>query len=60
MPQNIRAELYLFNLPEKSLVNKSNVRTINGIEAIECLVLNIKTRPTESTVAVFPLHKQVT
>jgi hypothetical protein len=48
----------LFNLPEKSLIVKSQVKTINGIEAIQCLAVNIKTRPTSSTVTVTPLHKQ--
>lgn len=59
LPRKISAELYLLNLPEKSLVSKSEVKIINGVEAIKCLVVNIKTRPSQSSVLIRPLHKQI-
>lgn len=58
-PQSVRIELYLFNLPEKSLISKTQTKVINGIEAIQCLSLNVRTRPTQSELSVHPLHKLV-
>ena len=34
-------------------------RNINGIEAIQCLTIEIKTRPAFSDVQVFPIHRRV-
>lgn len=36
-PQAIRLELYLFNLPEKSLPGSVVSKSINGVDAIQCL-----------------------
>lgn len=58
-PQTIKLELYLFNLPEKSLPGSVVSKNINGIDAIQCLTVELRTRPAHSHVELFPLHREI-
>jgi hypothetical protein len=58
-PETIRLELYLFNLPEKSLPGSVVSKSINGIDAIQCLTVEIRTRPAHSAIDLFPLHRAI-
>ena len=49
-PQTVKLDLYLFNLPEKSLAGNVVSTKINGIDAIQCISIEIRTRPSYSNV----------
>jgi hypothetical protein len=59
IPETVQLELYLFNLPEKSLSGNVVSRNINGIEAIQCLTIEIKTKPAYSDIQIFPIHREI-
>ncbi len=58
-PEVVRMELFLFNLPEKSLPGSVVARKINGVDAIQCLTLEIRTRPAHSQLEISPLHRAI-
>jgi len=59
LPQQLPLELYLHNLPEKSLAGNPT-KLINGIEAIQCLTIALQTRPIESSITIEPLYLKIT
>lgn len=59
MPETIRLELYLYNLPEKSLTGNVVSRNIDGKEAIQCLSIDVKTKPVQSQLEVHPLYRKI-
>ena len=56
--ESIKLELYLYNLPEKSLGNVV-AKKINGREAIQCLSIEVKTKPVHSQLEVYPLYRKI-
>jgi hypothetical protein len=59
IPETVRLELYLFNLPEKSLSGNVVSVNIDGIDAIQCLTIEIRTQPAYSDIEIFPIHKEI-
>jgi hypothetical protein len=49
----------LYNLPEKSLAGNVVAKKIDGKNAIQCLTIDVKTKPAESSVEVYPLHREI-
>ena len=58
-PETHKLELYLHNLPPKSLVGNLVTKNIGGIEAIQCLTVEVVTQPALSHLEVYPLHQQI-
>ena len=58
-PENIRLELYLYNLPEKSLTGNVVAKTIDGKEAIQCLSIDVQTKSVQSDLEVYPLYRKI-
>ena len=50
IPENTKLELFLYNLPEKSLTGNVVAKKIDGKEAIQCLTIDVKTKPIQSSI----------
>lgn len=59
VPESINIQLFLYNLPSKSLANNSITRKINGVDAIQCLSIQVNTKPILSNLSIYPLHQQI-
>jgi hypothetical protein len=58
-PETLKLELYLYNLPEKSLTGNVVAKSIDGKEAIQCLNIDVKTKPVASQIDVYPLYRRI-
>jgi hypothetical protein len=59
VPENINLELYLYNLPEKSLTGNVVSKNIDGKEAIQCLSIDVRTKPVQSQLEIHPLYRKI-